>query len=71
MNDRAQEVADALLGTRNDLHDHADYEEMRDPYFASDLAEIVSRCDDCKVWAPTDECIIDDDSVICGDCWDA
>lgn len=67
MSARAQEVADALLGTAESLEKYATQEEREDRAFLERLDELVTECTQCGWWVETHE--IDDDGV-CAECRD-
>lgn len=66
MNDRAREVADALLGTANDLENEASEEEINSISFCDALDELVMQCETCNWWVAADD--VDDDGN-CAECW--
>jgi len=61
-NDRAHEIAEALIGTANSLHNAADEAELEDTALLEALDELTQCCNTCSWWFETDE--IDEE----GDC---
>lgn len=55
MSDRAQEIAEELIGTCKDLGDVAEDHELEDWAFLSSLDDYAIRCATCSWWdAPED-----------------
>lgn len=56
MTDRAQEVAEELIGTRQELIDVVERHELEDFSFEESLRDYALRCGTCKIW-DTPECM--------------
>jgi hypothetical protein len=65
---RAQEVADALLGTSDDLSAHATEAERNDTAFCAALDAEVMQCTCCGWWV---EASMVNDDAECEECEEA
>lgn len=65
--ERAQEVADALLGTADPLLDHVTDEEEVDVDFCEELDARVAQCECCGWWVSADDV---NDEYQCQECED-
>lgn len=68
MNDRAQEVAEALIGTCDDLFEHAEPHELEDFSFEERLRDYALRCGTCGWWDEPEEMDTTGREPECGDC---
>lgn len=68
LDQRVQQVADALVGTAADLKEHATDEEINDQSFCILLDNLIFCCDQCNWWCEIDEMSEDN---ICLECSDA
>lgn len=66
-NERAVEIADALVGTCQSTLAAMTEDEEDDVVLMSILDEIIFCCDQCGWWCPVDEV---HDGMLCDDCFD-
>ena len=64
---RAQEVANDLIGTAGNLHDHATPDEINSLKFCCELDSLVFECSVCGWWCGSEEMESDG---ICQECFD-
>lgn len=65
MHERAQQVAEALVGSCEDLENHATHDERMNKEFCESLDELTQQCQTCDWWVETDEL---DEEGNCTDC---
>jgi hypothetical protein len=70
MTDRAQEIANELLGTCTSIHDVIESHEHEDLTLMSELDEYALMCDTCGWWFSPEEIDTTDGDCTCGECFD-
>lgn len=68
MNNRAQEIADELLGTDQPLDDVAERHEFEDYTLLHEIGEYAQRCTVCCFWFDPEELDTTDGDCICEEC---
>lgn len=68
MSDRAQEVADELIGTYQELHDVAESHELEDFEFCASLDEYAMCCATCGWWDSPEDMDTTGDEPECEEC---
>lgn len=70
MTDRAQEIAEDLLGTCKDIYEAIEPHEDEDFTLMAELDEYALRCTKCSWWFEPEEMDTTDGDCICGECFD-
>lgn len=70
MTERAQEIAEDLLGTCRDLRDAIEPHEHEDLSLMSELDEYALRCETCSWWFGPEDMITTDGDCICNECFE-
>ncbi len=65
---RAEQIADALIGTPQSLLSVASYEEAENDGLMSELYTLAFECDRCGWWCSTDELNNETGEEFCDDC---
>lgn len=68
--DRAQEIADQLIGTCNMLHNIITLEEQEDTDLLTALDDLAVECVRCGWWVEADDAEVIDDEHVCNECLD-
>jgi hypothetical protein len=68
MTNRAQELAEELVGTKSDLDDVAERHETDNWQLLSDLKDYALKCDTCGLWCDPEEMDTTDGDCTCEEC---
>lgn len=70
MTERAEEIAQELLGTSQDVSDACDAYEYENLELMSEIDQFALRCTECSWWFEPEEMVTTDGDCICNECFE-